>query len=146
MPFDATLLLPGQDGVRSQLSPIVADHHAGIAAQFSDPIELASDPQAGERGVDYEGEAFPGEVIDHSEDAEAAAAYQRVSHEERPAKIAILRDSHRRSGTDSPLATATLAPRQPLLSVEPIELLRAQLDALSLQHQSQAPIAEPPPL
>jgi hypothetical protein len=35
----------------------------------------------GERGIDHQAEALPDEVIDHSEDAEAPAAHQRVHDE-----------------------------------------------------------------
>src|SRR3954468_1212008 len=31
VPFDITLLLPGQDGVRGQLGAVVADDHSGVA-------------------------------------------------------------------------------------------------------------------
>ncbi len=105
------------------------------------------DTQAGERGVHHQAEAFPREVIDQREDAEAPAAYQRVGHEvERPAQIAVLRDGHRRSGTESPFATAALAHGEPLFLVEPIELLGVELDALTFQHPTQAPVTEPPTL
>ena len=43
------------------------------AAQLDDAIEFAGDPQAGERGVDDQRQAFPGEVVDHDQDAEAPA-------------------------------------------------------------------------
>ena len=31
VPFDLPVLLPSQDRIRSQLRPVVTDHHAGIA-------------------------------------------------------------------------------------------------------------------
>jgi hypothetical protein len=42
-----------------EVSSVPLSDHAGIAAQFSDPIQLASDTQAGERGVHHQAEAFP---------------------------------------------------------------------------------------
>ena len=75
VPFDITLLLPGQDGVRGQLGAVVADDHSGVAPQFGDTIQLTCDPQTGERGVDHQGQAFSGEVIDQREDAEAPSAH-----------------------------------------------------------------------
>jgi len=131
----------------SQLGAVVADDHARIAAQFSDPIELAGDAQPGERRVHDQAQAFSGEVVDQRQDTEAPAADQCVGHEvERPAQIATLRYRHRCPGAESPLATATLAHGQPFLLVEPIELLAIELDALALQHQTETPIAEPPSL
>ena len=61
---------------------------SGVAPQFGDTIQLTCDPQTGERGVDHQGQAFSGEVIDQREDAEAPSAHQRVRHEvERPTQI-----------------------------------------------------------
>lgn len=68
VPLDATLLLPGQDGVRGQLGAVVADDHARIVTQFGDPIEFTGDPQAGERRVHDQTEAFPREVIDQRQE------------------------------------------------------------------------------
>src|SRR5215218_7020788 len=118
-----------------------------MTALFGDPIEFTGNTQAGERGVHHQGQAFPREVINQREDAEAPAAHQRVGDEvERPAQIAILRDGHRRSGTESAFATAALAHGQPLLLVEPIELLAVELDALAFQHPTETTVAEPPTL
>jgi hypothetical protein len=147
VPFDITLLLPGQDGVRGQLGAVVADDHSGVAPQFGDTIQLTCDPQTGERGVDHQGQAFSGEVIDQREDAEAPSAHQRVRHEvERPTQIAVLGNRHRRPCTESPFAATALAHHQPLFLVEPVELLAIELDALAFQHQTKTTIAEPPPL
>ena len=144
MPFDTVLLLPGQDGIGGQLGAVVADDHAGTASQFDDPIELAHDPQARERGIHHQPQALSGEVIDQGQNAKATAAHQRVGHEvERPAQIAILRDRHRRPRAKCPFATTAPANAQPLLLVEPVELLVIELDALALQHQPEPAITEP---
>jgi hypothetical protein len=77
-PFDVALLLPGQDGVRRDLGAVIADDHAGKAL-VSTMCDRARVPRwGGERGIDHQAEALPGEVIDHSEDAEAPAAHQGV--------------------------------------------------------------------
>lgn len=110
MPFDAALLLPGQDGIRRELGAVVADDHARATSALDDAAELADDAGSGQRGVGYQPQALPGEVIDNSEDAEAPPACQRVHDEvERPAQIAILRDGHRGPGAQSPLAAAAFA-------------------------------------
>jgi hypothetical protein len=145
--FDIAVLLPGQDGVRGELSAVVADDHARASPGLDDAIELAHDPWGGERGIDHQAKALPGAVIDQGEDAEAPAADQRVHDKvERPAQVPVLRDRHRCSGAESPFTAATLAHGQPLFLVEPVELLRAEPDALALQHQAETPIAEPPAL
>src|SRR3954451_10558052 len=48
VPFDVVLLLPSQDGIRSELSTVVADNHAGMPPELDNAIELAHDPRAGE--------------------------------------------------------------------------------------------------
>src|SRR6185312_12344642 len=93
VPFDVAFLLPGQDGVRGELGAVVADDYARAASRLDDAVELAHDPWGSKRGVGHQPEAFPGEVIDQSEDAEAPATHQRVHDEvERPAQIPVLRD------------------------------------------------------
>jgi len=53
----------------------IARDFARIVAQFGDPIEFTGDTQAGERRVHDQTEAFPREVIDQRQDAEAPAAH-----------------------------------------------------------------------
>jgi hypothetical protein len=48
VPLDLSVFLPTQDGIRRQFGPIIADHHAGIAARSGDIIELTGNPLAGE--------------------------------------------------------------------------------------------------
>jgi hypothetical protein len=74
MPLDIALMLPSQDGARSQFCPVVADHHAGVATYLCDPIEFTRHTDVRERVVDDQRQAFPAEVIDHGQDAELAAA------------------------------------------------------------------------
>ena len=59
VPIDTVVLLPCKDRPRGQLGAVVADDHAGPAAALDEPIELASDPDAGERVVNDERQAFP---------------------------------------------------------------------------------------
>lgn len=46
VPFDVALLLPFQDGTTGQLGAVVTDHHAGIAKQFSNPVQFAHNANA----------------------------------------------------------------------------------------------------
>ncbi len=43
VPADLTVFLPFQHRVRSQFRAVVADHHTGIATQFSDAIQFTGD-------------------------------------------------------------------------------------------------------
>ena len=147
VPFDPALLLPCEDGVRGQLGAVIADDHARSPTHLGDPVEFARDTNTGERVIDDEGQAFPAEVIDHAQDAEAAAVEQRIGHEvEAPALVRALRGRHRRPCAERSLAPAALAHRQPFLAIEPVELLPVQHDAFAPQQKVQAPVAEPPSL
>ena len=75
------LLLPSKDRARCELGAVVADDHAGLAADLDDAIELTGNANAGQRVVDDEGQAFAAEVIDHRQNAELSAAGERVRHE-----------------------------------------------------------------
>lgn len=110
VPLDAQFLLPGQYGVRRELGAVVAHDHPRAASALDDLIELAQHPPSGQRCVDDKAQAFPGEVIDQSQDTEAPTAGKRVHHEvERPAQVLILRDRHRCPRAECPFAAAALA-------------------------------------
>lgn len=47
VPLDLAALLPFQDGVRSQFRSVVADHHAGIAAQPGDVAQFTQQCRPG---------------------------------------------------------------------------------------------------
>ena len=51
VPVHLVIVGPLQDGVRGQLGAVVAHDRLGLAAFSEEPIELASDPDAGDRGV-----------------------------------------------------------------------------------------------
>ena len=145
MPFDAALLLPAEHDVRSELAAVVADDHAGIASARRYPVQLAGDPQARQRGVGDRGQALTGEVIDHRQNAEAPALDQRVRDEvQGPALVRPLRQGHRRAGAQSPLPAAPLPDHQPLLAIEPVELLVVQHGPLPAEQDVQPPVAEAP--
>ena len=78
VPLDLAILLPFQNGVRGQLRPIIADHHAGIATRSGDVIEFPSYALPRQRGIDHTGQAFPAEVIDDAQDTEPAPIRQAV--------------------------------------------------------------------
>ena len=97
----------------------------GTPRSLGDPVELARDPQAGERVVDDQRQALPAEVVDHGQDAEAPAVTSVSATKSSDQRwFAPLRDRHRRPGSQSPLAAAALAHRQPLLAVEPESFFR----------------------
>lgn len=99
-----------------------------------DPVEFARDPLSRQRRVDHQRQALPRAVIGHDEDAEAPPVVERVGDEvEAPALVRLLRHHRRRSRAQGSLATAALAHRQPLLSVEPEEHLVVESEALPPQ-------------
>ena len=146
VPFAAALLLPVHEGVRSELSAVVADDHQRLLAGRDDGIELTRHPSARDGRVDDQRQALAGEVIDYDEHPEAAPVGQHVRHEvEAPALVGLLRHGHWRSCAQCPFAATATANRQSLFPVDPEQLFVVQPDALALQQDVQAPIAEPPP-
>jgi hypothetical protein len=71
VPLDPKFLLPGQYGVRGELGAVVADDYARAASAFDNTPKFPHHAQSGERGVDDQAKAFPGEVVDQGQDTEA---------------------------------------------------------------------------
>ncbi len=121
-------LLPLQHRIGVEFGAIVAGRQQGIAAQCSDGVQFTGDTLTRDRVIGNGRQAFPAEVIDDAQDAEATSANQRVGKDvQRPALIGILRGRHRRPRTQGSLAAATLPPRQLFLAIEALELLPAHL-------------------
>ena len=139
MPLDAGLLRPAQDRHAGQLGAVVGDTGGRLATPGHDRVELTPDPQAGERGVGDQRQAFAGEVVDDGEDAKAPAVAQLVMQKvERPALVGTLRHGQRCPGAERPLATAATADLKPFLDIEAAQLLVIQHDALAPQQDAAA--------
>jgi hypothetical protein len=54
-----------------ELDTIVAHDHAWASPHLDDVVKFTHHAQRGERGVHDQAQAFPGEVVDHGEYAEA---------------------------------------------------------------------------
>jgi hypothetical protein len=95
--------------------PLSETHSSGL---------LRSAMKPGQRGVGRQAQAFAREVVDHSEDAEAAAVAQCVAEKiERPALVRSLRHGQRCPGAERPLAAAATLDLEALLGIEPPQLL-----------------------
>jgi hypothetical protein len=73
MPFDTAFLRPAQDRRARQLGAIVGDTGGGFTAFGNNRIELAPDPQPGQRGIGHQRQTFAGEIVDDGENAKAPA-------------------------------------------------------------------------
>ena len=95
VPLDSAFLLPAQDGMGGQLGAVVADDHL----RPDHAIRRCGRARGrhavpGERGVDDERQALPGEVVDHDEHPEPSTVRQRVRDEvEAPALVRSLRQA-----------------------------------------------------
>src|SRR5215207_2600625 len=77
-------------------------------------------PQARDRGIGYERQAFARTVVDHRQDAQPPAIAELIGGKiERPAIVRQLRDEHRRSCPQGAFASAAAAHGQPLFAIEP---------------------------
>ena len=92
-------------------------------------------------------EANVGDVVDHVENAEAAARGELVVHKvQRPAGVRPCLDQDRRPRADGSTTGAALAHRQTFLAVEPVDPVLARRLAFTSQQHEQPAIAEPSPL
>src|SRR4029077_13817951 len=124
VPVDPCFLRPLQDRPAGELGAVVGNTHGGSAAAGDNGVELSCDPQARERGIGHQAEALPGKVVDHSQDPETAAISHNIADEVHgPALVRPPGDRHRGSAAERPLAPTTPTHLEPLLGIEPAELL-----------------------
>jgi hypothetical protein len=83
MPVDLAVVGPLQDGVAGQLGTVVADDGLRSAVGDQKPVELAGDPDTGDRGIGNQRQALTGAVVDHDQDAHAAAVDELIGGEVR---------------------------------------------------------------
>ena len=118
---------------------------AGLPRGGDEAVELASDAQAGERGIGDQRQALAGEVVDDGENAEAPTVGESVGEEvEAPALIGSLRQCQRRPGSERPLSATATANLEPFIAIQPAELLVVHADALTSQENMETPITEAP--
>ena len=67
VPSNAVVVLPFEHGSAGQLGAIVADDCLRSAMKGNQSIKLTRDPEAGDRGVGDQAEAFAREVVDHGQ-------------------------------------------------------------------------------
>ena len=81
VPLDPLILRPGEDGVRGELGPVVADDQAGPTSAVDESRQLPRDSVSGHRGVRDGRQALVGDIIDDIEDPEAPAVGHLIVHE-----------------------------------------------------------------
>ena len=112
--------------------PLSETHMQPACRAGDERVELARDPQAGQRGV--------GDQARHSRVKSSTTARMRKRRpsvkasrqkSRRPALVRPLRQRHRRPRAQRPLASAAPAHLKPLLAIEPPQLLVVHGDALA---------------
>src|SRR5262249_55213807 len=102
----------------------LSESHRRTTTNCSERVELVHYPQGGQRGIGDERQTLAREVVDDRQNAKAAAVIQCVRCEvEAPTLIGALGDCDWRPRAESPLAARAPAHLQPLLAVEPAQLL-----------------------
>ena len=144
MPLDADLADPFQDRMTGQLSAIVGDDHLRCTPLGDEAGQFPGDPHAGQGHIDDHRQGLPGEVVDNTERAEAAPIGQGVRHEvQAPSFIRLFRQEHGRTRACRPFASAPSLHDQPLLGIDPVDLLVIGAEALAFQQDTEPSIAEP---
>ena len=145
VPVDAGFLTPPQDRHAGQFSAVIRDARDRPAAARDDGIELAPDAKPGQGCIGYQRQALPAEIVDDREDAEAPAIAQLVVQKiERPALVGGLWHGKRHPCAERAFPATTTANLQPLLGVEPAQLLVVQGHPFTPQQHVQSAIAEAP--
>jgi hypothetical protein len=146
VPFDLLLLTKAQHGHAGQLGAIVGHTDHRSTTPGDDDIEFAHNPQAGQRSVGDQRQAFAGEVIDHGQNAETSAIGEGIRQKvEAPALVGSLRDRQRSPGAKCPFAPAAPTNLQPLLAIETTKLLVVHDQPLAAHQHKQTTVAEPAP-
>jgi hypothetical protein len=147
VPGHSVLLRPGKHDVRCELGAVIRDDHAGLAAPFDQRRQLSSYAPSRDRGIRDGREAFPGNVVDDVQDAEAPATGELIVHKvQRPARIGLRLKEDRRPGPDRASPGPALAHREALLAIETVDAVDAGRLAVPPQQDEQSPIAKPPAL
>lgn len=81
MPFDLGLLTPFEDGHAGHLRAVVRDDRLRLPPPDDKGVQLAGKPSARQGCVGDQAQAFAGEVIDGSQDAEAATVSEGIAEE-----------------------------------------------------------------
>jgi hypothetical protein len=123
---------------------VIGDDHPWLATPPNQVRQLASNPPSRDRGIGDGGQAFPRNVIDDVENAEASTAGELVVDKvQRPARIGPCLNKDRRSCSYGSSSRPPLAHAETFLSIEPIDAVDPRgLTALA-QENEQAPIAKP---
>ena len=125
--------------------PLSETQVAGWPRRVMITLKFSHYPQSRRRGVGNERKALASEVINDSQDAEAAPIREGIRQEvEAPALVRTLWDRQRRPGAERTFAPATPTDLKPFLPVEPAELLVVHDDAFALEQDVKPPIAKPP--
>src|SRR5262249_10741662 len=147
VPGNLVIVGPLQDGVRRQLGAIVAHDRLWLAALIEKPIELTSNPNAGDRGVGDERQALARAIVDHNEDTKAAPIkHLTATKASRPASVRPSRTQHRRPCAQGPLAPPPPSNHEPFLAIDSKQPLMVHKKALPSQQHVEPPIAEAPAL
>src|SRR6516225_1784119 len=120
MPRYLVIVGPTQNGIAGELGTVVTHDCPGRAALDEQPIELAGDPDARDRGIGNQRQALAGAVVDHNQDAKPLTVDELIGREiDRPALIRELRSGHWRARPKGSLASTSPAYHQLLLAIEP---------------------------
>jgi hypothetical protein len=111
VPLDPSLLTEAQHRHSGLLGSVVGHAHRRSTAPGNDDIELTHDPQARQRGIGDERQAFTVEVVDDRQNPETSAVGERIRQEvETPALVGVFSFVFSSSIAFSRLASETSSP------------------------------------
>lgn len=146
VPVEMKTLRPAEHRQAGELGAVVGDALPGQSPPGDQGLQLADHTAARQRGVGHQAQVLAGIVVDHRQDPEPSAVAQRVVHEvHRPTLVRLPGRYQRNPRHHGPLASDAAANLQPLLDIEPTQLLVVEPHALAPVAASSQSDGAPPP-
>jgi hypothetical protein len=132
---------------RCQLCAIVHDDGLRIAANFANRIENAGNASPRERGVDFNRQAFAGEIVDDIERSDAAPRFEAIVDKVKgPAFVHVRHQWSRTTAPKCYAALEALANLQICLAVNPQNPLDVHVPAVTPKQYGEPAKTKTPPL
>jgi hypothetical protein len=119
-----------------EFRPVVGLNHVRQPAFDAKPLQYPGDARAGQRDVDFDGEALATPFVEHGKGPKPAPVEQAVVNEiDRPRLVCRQRPRAHNAQMTQPFAPPPSLQRQSFLAIQALDALVIGLPALAAQHQ-----------
>src|SRR6516225_11496807 len=122
--FHPMLVSPLIEHPTAKLRPIVSLNHQRQPTLAAEPLQYPGYAFAGQRNVDFDGEALPTPFVEHRKGPKPAPVEQAVVNEiDRPRLVCCQRLRAHHAQMTQPFASPPSAQRQPFLAIQALDAL-----------------------